>query len=228
MLEVRNRARPRDPLHAQPARMPQLRTGNWDRARMTLQPSWSVPTTLTRTIPAGRTRDCRGRNGRRGCSRHSNIWLLPRKGPATTAPTDRIPGHHRGGSVPTRYKWLISNPSLTGAGHRPSVATEASPAVNTHRLGQPKCPTGYGIAHRSRNAGWGCWGAAIMRRARPPSTAVSRRLRKSGFSATGGVPCAWGEIPFPANTVDLRGCHEHNAVNRSEFGLSSLGLQFEG
>ena len=135
--------------------MPQLRTGNWDRARMTLQPSWSVPTTLTRTIPGGRTRDCRRRNGRRGCSRHSNIWLLPRKGPATTTPTDRIPGHHRGGSVPTRYKWLISNPSLTGASHRPSAATEASPAVNIHRLGQPKCPTGYGIAHRSRNAGWG-------------------------------------------------------------------------
>ena len=42
----------------------------------------------------------------RGCSRHSNIWLLRRKGPATTTPTDRIAGQRR-------YKWLISNPSLT-------------------------------------------------------------------------------------------------------------------
>ena len=54
-----------------------------------------------------------GRNARRGCSRHSNISLLRRKGPATTTPTDRIAGHQRCGSVPTRYKWLISNPSLT-------------------------------------------------------------------------------------------------------------------
>ena len=195
---------------------------------MTLQPSWSVPTTLTRTIPGGRTRDCRRRNGRQGCSRHNNIWLLPRKGPATTAPTaptDRIPGHHRGGSVPTRYKWLISNPLLTGASHRPSAATEASPAVNIHRLGQPKCPTGYGIAHRSRNAGWGCWGAAVMRRARPPSTSVSRRFRKPRISETGGVPCLWRKSHSPANTIDPPGCREHNAVNRSELRLSSIGYR---
>ena len=50
-----------------------------------------------------------------GLFRHSNIWLLRRKGPATTTPTDRIAGHQRCGSVPTRQKWLISNPSLTQA-----------------------------------------------------------------------------------------------------------------
>ena len=42
-----------------------------------------------------------------------HIWLLRRKGPATTTPTDRTAGHQRCGLVPTRYKWLISNPSLT-------------------------------------------------------------------------------------------------------------------
>ena len=35
------------------------------------------------------------------------------EGAATTTPTDRIAGHQRCGSVPTRYRWLISNPSLT-------------------------------------------------------------------------------------------------------------------
>ena len=47
----------------------------------------------------------------------SNIRLLRRKGPATTTPTDGIAGHQRCGSVPTRYKWLISNPSLTFPNH---------------------------------------------------------------------------------------------------------------
>ena len=44
------------------------------------------------------------------CSRHSNIRLLRRKGPATTTPTDGIAGQRH-------YKWLISNPSWTFPNH---------------------------------------------------------------------------------------------------------------
>ena len=67
-----------------------------------------------------------GRNARRGCSRHSNISLLRRKGPATTTPTDGIAGQRH-------YKWLISNPSLTFPNHPVLLSCQPS-LIRCHKV----------------------------------------------------------------------------------------------
>ena len=88
-------------------------------------------------------------SAKRGCSRRNNIWLLPRKGPATTTPTDKVAGHQRCGSGPTHYKWLISNTTTTVLETTEWVDQPAQPSSGNRRLAF-SC-WNWGVCHPSGN-----------------------------------------------------------------------------
>ena len=90
-----------------------------------------------------------GKNAKRGRSHPSNIWLLPRKGPATTTPTDRIAGHQRCGAVPIHYKWLISNTTTTVLETTEWVDQPAQPSSGNRSIAF-SC-WNWGVCHPSAN-----------------------------------------------------------------------------